>query len=261
MRLLPGSLKSRRHLLRNDPLQQIHSVLFPRSRHGALILPIEWQAWRSASLSCPCNRPVYVVFIRLVPTLQRCAAEQDPPQSYSVDTWRLKCRFCVDVRPPVSGPQSRLSLSFFHMRTHTKRHNYIFRVGWLGVRPSGAVLRTHNVRSLCACVFVAQCFNTAPSGEIHSACWCDSHWLGVTLRVGQTLRPTSQNTPYCSCKWRCSQFVLLLLACFFLSSTSSPALSLQVNVTVDYIRAATGPGESTPAFSERTCATVTIGGM
>ncbi|KAI9533565.1 nuclease domain-containing protein [Dissostichus eleginoides] len=34
-----------------------------------------------------------------------------------------------------------------------------------------------------------------------------------------------------------------------------------VNVTVDYIRAATGPGESTPAFSERTCATVTIGGM
>uniref|UniRef100_A0A8C7ZFM3 Staphylococcal nuclease domain-containing protein n=1 Tax=Oryzias sinensis TaxID=183150 RepID=A0A8C7ZFM3_9TELE len=35
----------------------------------------------------------------------------------------------------------------------------------------------------------------------------------------------------------------------------------KVNVTVDYIRAATGPGESTPAFSERTCATVTIGGM
>ncbi|XP_077400198.1 staphylococcal nuclease domain-containing protein 1 isoform X2 [Vanacampus margaritifer] len=35
----------------------------------------------------------------------------------------------------------------------------------------------------------------------------------------------------------------------------------KVNVTVDYIRAATGPGESTPAFSERTCATVTIGGI
>lgn len=35
----------------------------------------------------------------------------------------------------------------------------------------------------------------------------------------------------------------------------------QVNVTVDYIRAATGPGEGTPAFPERTCATVTIGGM
>ncbi|XP_057710766.1 staphylococcal nuclease domain-containing protein 1 [Corythoichthys intestinalis] len=35
----------------------------------------------------------------------------------------------------------------------------------------------------------------------------------------------------------------------------------KVNVTVDYIRAATGAGESTPAFSERTCATVTIGGI
>ncbi|MEQ2243172.1 nuclease domain-containing protein, partial [Ilyodon furcidens] len=34
-----------------------------------------------------------------------------------------------------------------------------------------------------------------------------------------------------------------------------------VNVTVDYIRAATGPGEGTPAFAERTCATVTIGGI
>uniref|UniRef100_A0A668A6W5 Staphylococcal nuclease domain-containing protein n=1 Tax=Myripristis murdjan TaxID=586833 RepID=A0A668A6W5_9TELE len=35
----------------------------------------------------------------------------------------------------------------------------------------------------------------------------------------------------------------------------------KVNVTVDYIRAATGAGESTPAFPERTCATVTIGGI
>uniref|UniRef100_A0A3B4WF51 Staphylococcal nuclease domain-containing protein n=1 Tax=Seriola lalandi dorsalis TaxID=1841481 RepID=A0A3B4WF51_SERLL len=35
----------------------------------------------------------------------------------------------------------------------------------------------------------------------------------------------------------------------------------KVNVTVDYIRAATGPGEGTPAFPERTCATVTIGGI
>lgn len=35
----------------------------------------------------------------------------------------------------------------------------------------------------------------------------------------------------------------------------------QVNVTVDYIRAATGPAEGTPVFAERTCATVTIGGM
>ncbi|CAB1416059.1 unnamed protein product [Pleuronectes platessa] len=35
----------------------------------------------------------------------------------------------------------------------------------------------------------------------------------------------------------------------------------KVNVMVDYIRAATGPGEGTPAFSERTCATVTIGGI
>lgn len=38
-------------------------------------------------------------------------------------------------------------------------------------------------------------------------------------------------------------------------------LPFQVNVTVDYIRAATGPAEGTPAFAERTCATVTIGGM
>ncbi|XP_071397824.1 staphylococcal nuclease domain-containing protein 1 isoform X1 [Centroberyx affinis] len=35
----------------------------------------------------------------------------------------------------------------------------------------------------------------------------------------------------------------------------------KVNVTVDYIRAATGAGEGTPAFAERTCATVTIGGI
>uniref|UniRef100_A0A8C6NKQ8 Staphylococcal nuclease domain-containing protein 1 n=1 Tax=Nothobranchius furzeri TaxID=105023 RepID=A0A8C6NKQ8_NOTFU len=35
----------------------------------------------------------------------------------------------------------------------------------------------------------------------------------------------------------------------------------KVSATVDYIRAATGPGESTPAFAERTCATVTIGGI
>uniref|UniRef100_A0A8C5A5T7 Staphylococcal nuclease domain-containing protein n=1 Tax=Gadus morhua TaxID=8049 RepID=A0A8C5A5T7_GADMO len=35
----------------------------------------------------------------------------------------------------------------------------------------------------------------------------------------------------------------------------------KVNVTVDYIRAATGAGETTPAFSERTCATVSIGGI
>lgn len=41
----------------------------------------------------------------------------------------------------------------------------------------------------------------------------------------------------------------------------SPPAQRQVNVTVDYIRAATGPAEGTPAFSERTCATVTIGGM
>uniref|UniRef100_A0A674MCE2 Staphylococcal nuclease domain-containing protein 1 n=1 Tax=Takifugu rubripes TaxID=31033 RepID=A0A674MCE2_TAKRU len=35
----------------------------------------------------------------------------------------------------------------------------------------------------------------------------------------------------------------------------------KVNVTVDYIRAATGPAEGTPTFAERTCATVTIGGI
>uniref|UniRef100_A0A673BIQ7 Staphylococcal nuclease domain-containing protein n=1 Tax=Sphaeramia orbicularis TaxID=375764 RepID=A0A673BIQ7_9TELE len=35
----------------------------------------------------------------------------------------------------------------------------------------------------------------------------------------------------------------------------------KVNVTVDYIRAATSAGEGTPAFPERTCATVTIGGI
>uniref|UniRef100_A0A8D3E3M0 Staphylococcal nuclease domain-containing protein n=1 Tax=Scophthalmus maximus TaxID=52904 RepID=A0A8D3E3M0_SCOMX len=46
-----------------------------------------------------------------------------------------------------------------------------------------------------------------------------------------------------------------------LSSIRPPRIEGEVNVTVDYIRAATGPGESTPAFSERTCATVTIGGI
>ena len=35
----------------------------------------------------------------------------------------------------------------------------------------------------------------------------------------------------------------------------------QVNVTVDYIRPASPATDTVPAFSERTCATVTIGGM
>lgn len=35
----------------------------------------------------------------------------------------------------------------------------------------------------------------------------------------------------------------------------------QVNVSVDYIRPASSATDTTPAFSERTCATVTIGGM
>lgn len=40
-------------------------------------------------------------------------------------------------------------------------------------------------------------------------------------------------------------------------------MAFQVNVTVDYIRAATSSSETStiPAFAERTCATVTIGGM
>uniref|UniRef100_A0A669BHQ9 Staphylococcal nuclease domain-containing protein n=1 Tax=Oreochromis niloticus TaxID=8128 RepID=A0A669BHQ9_ORENI len=46
-----------------------------------------------------------------------------------------------------------------------------------------------------------------------------------------------------------------------LSSIRPPRNEGEVNVTVDYIRAATGPGEGTPAFPERTCATVTIGGI
>uniref|UniRef100_A0A7N8YAA8 Staphylococcal nuclease and tudor domain containing 1 n=1 Tax=Mastacembelus armatus TaxID=205130 RepID=A0A7N8YAA8_9TELE len=46
-----------------------------------------------------------------------------------------------------------------------------------------------------------------------------------------------------------------------LSSIRPPRIEGEVNVTVDYIRAATGPGEGTPAFPERTCATVTIGGI
>ncbi|ELK13884.1 Staphylococcal nuclease domain-containing protein 1 [Pteropus alecto] len=37
--------------------------------------------------------------------------------------------------------------------------------------------------------------------------------------------------------------------------------AIQVNVTVDYIRPASPATETVPAFSERTCATVTIGGM
>lgn len=35
----------------------------------------------------------------------------------------------------------------------------------------------------------------------------------------------------------------------------------KVNVTVDYIRPASPATETVPAFSERTCATVTIGGI
>uniref|UniRef100_A0A3Q3JRS6 Staphylococcal nuclease domain-containing protein n=1 Tax=Monopterus albus TaxID=43700 RepID=A0A3Q3JRS6_MONAL len=46
-----------------------------------------------------------------------------------------------------------------------------------------------------------------------------------------------------------------------LSSIRPPRIEGEVNVTVDYIRAATGPGEGTSAFPERTCATVTIGGI
>ncbi|XP_055793313.1 staphylococcal nuclease domain-containing protein 1-like [Salvelinus fontinalis] len=40
-------------------------------------------------------------------------------------------------------------------------------------------------------------------------------------------------------------------------------MAFQVNVTVDYIRAATSSSETStiPAFAERTCATVTIGGI
>uniref|UniRef100_A0A8C8DYN1 Staphylococcal nuclease domain-containing protein 1 n=1 Tax=Oryzias sinensis TaxID=183150 RepID=A0A8C8DYN1_9TELE len=53
--------------------------------------------------------------------------------------------------------------------------------------------------------------------------------------------------------------LVFLSACSYGWKTN--LIFLFVNVTVDYIRAATGPGESTPAFSERTCATVTIGGM
>lgn len=52
-----------------------------------------------------------------------------------------------------------------------------------------------------------------------------------------------------------------VLSDLFLLLLTDPPTQQQVNVTVDYIRAATGPAEGTPAFSERTCATVTIGGM
>ncbi|CAO2602947.1 Staphylococcal nuclease domain-containing protein 1 [Lemmus lemmus] len=49
-----------------------------------------------------------------------------------------------------------------------------------------------------------------------------------------------------------------------LSSIRPPRLegdNIQVNVTVDYIRPASPATETVPAFSERTCATVTIGGI
>lgn len=65
----------------------------------------------------------------------------------------------------------------------------------------------------------------------------------------------------------CTTFMFYLLtfsATFLFLSCPSPPhqpTQWQVNVTVDYIRAATGPAEGTPAFSERTCATVTIGGV
>ena len=50
------------------------------------------------------------------------------------------------------------------------------------------------------------------------------------------------------------------LCCKFWTLTTW-ILSFQVNVTVDYIRPASPATETVPAFSERTCATVTIGGM
>lgn len=43
--------------------------------------------------------------------------------------------------------------------------------------------------------------------------------------------------------------------------TPVPVCLVQVNVTVDYIRPASSATETVPAFSERTCATVSIGGM
>lgn len=43
--------------------------------------------------------------------------------------------------------------------------------------------------------------------------------------------------------------------------TPFPLCLAQVNVTVDYIRPASSATETVPAFSERTCATVSIGGM
>lgn len=46
-----------------------------------------------------------------------------------------------------------------------------------------------------------------------------------------------------------------------LPALSSSCPSFQVNVTVDYIRPASSATDTAPAFSERTCATVTIGGM
>lgn len=46
------------------------------------------------------------------------------------------------------------------------------------------------------------------------------------------------------------------------AGTDPPPVCLaQVNVTVDYIRPASSATETVPAFSERTCATVSIGGM
>lgn len=58
-----------------------------------------------------------------------------------------------------------------------------------------------------------------------------------------------------------SQHVPASELCCRLAALTPLILYLQVNVTVDYIRPASPATETVPAFSERTCATVTIGGM
>lgn len=64
--------------------------------------------------------------------------------------------------------------------------------------------------------------------------------------VSELLQPAHRAASELCCKF---STLITLISCF------------QVNVTVDYIRPASPATDTVPAFSERTCATVTIGGM
>lgn len=175
----------------------------------------------------------------------------------------------------MSDPQSRLSPPHACgcMRKCTQLSGNIVSSGWVGWSLSlgscvEGTVEGHLgfITALCVyCPKHSQCVNTAPLGSstlLPDVILTDWGW---PWELGQTRGPTYStdiklsNTNYyynCGCLYS-----PLTHLCVFLLLLTRFLFRLQVNVTVDYIRAATGPGEGTPAFAERTCATVAIGGM